>query len=466
MAKKPDMRFSKGSQKKENEIKSKFEDRKTNFIPKNQQDPHKKNLALNQNIGMKKRESTIKMLKEIIKSTSDEGNENDRKTPSNQKNLEIPERDSELSIRYLKSKNKINSSRSSFASTSMIKQENSNNPSKIEFKIQNPKTSNSFVKPLLKNFAENQNNLSKTVISSMAKLNSVPLTISPEEDKSKFLITSSAKISEPEIKKYLSKTSRDEKIGSFHTINSKSKTKIQANKLENRKTSNVIINSSKSTDFISENKLFQKPSLKKQSARNSSSYLESYIKLNSSQSLVSNNSRKSLKKKPEVNSKKSENIIDSVPETKLKVKTEEVKLEDKNKVSELKIEDSKMKIKEKETNMVLESKDFILDNSEPEQDISYLPSKDFNSCELLPKIVSSKCCQVSLEPSTCSRISEDLSEIGHTEVYLWESEDQSSEDLNANKKKNVENTSGPLLILKEILQNHGLDMDLMDEAKR
>ena len=428
-------------------------------MSKNQEDPQKENLTSSQQVLKPKRISkqpeAIKMLKEIIKNTSEEEIVNNRKSPSASKSLEISEYKNEMSVRFLKSRNKIETSRSSFTSSSMIKQENSNNPSKIEFKSCKP--SSKCESPLV-NSAESKN-LLKLASKSTKKCNFLKSRVQPQEDKSKSLKPSKSEISKSERKNSFVKSVNERKVRPAQIIDSKSKTIIKDNKLEDKERKNFSRHSSSSNNLKSgsETKV-SKPYLRKNNSNNSS-YLQTYIKLNSRQNLASNNSLKSPKEKIEVRREKSANVSDCLSENETQSEAEKIKIEDK------------MKSEVKEVLVSSNSRELIDFNSEPE-DSSFSPD-DFKSSECLTKISSSKYCQVSFESSISSRItgdfySENLNDVVQSEVNSLGTDNyQSSEDFNAKKKKkSVNKHTKSLLILKDILQNHGLNVDLVDEAER
>lgn len=384
-------------------------------MSKNQQDPQKENCNLNEQVLKKKRKfkqpEAIQMLKELIKSTSEEDNLSDRKTASSD-SLETSECD--LSVRFLKSKNEIDFSRSSFASTSMIKQENSKNPSKLEFKVQSSE-----------NMSRSENPLNK------------------------ILKTSSARIPKSESKNSLVKNFDQTKTSRI--IDSRSKTIIKDNKLEDKESNNFSLHSSRSNLSGSETR-FPKNYMKKNPSN--SSYLQSYIKLNSRQNHASNSVI--VSSKSEVRKEKSESNFDKLLGN------------EANEAEEIKIED---KIKSEEKEVFEPSKSKLID-SNLELDLSFLPEA-IKSSESLTKVSSSKYCQVSFEPSISSRISgetfsEDLDKnIQNVETEVSFLDCQSSQDFSAKKKRKSSNKhTKSLLILKDILQNHGLDVDLVDEAER
>ncbi|XP_033230283.1 uncharacterized protein LOC117181565 isoform X2 [Belonocnema kinseyi] len=422
--KKSDTKCFKG-QKKETHCKSKSETRDSNFLSKNQQDPQKENCNLNRQVLKTKRKfkqpEAIQLLKELIKSTSEEENLSDRKATSSN-SLETSKCD--LSVRFLKSENKIDFSRSSFASTSMIKQGNSKNPSKVEFNVQSSE-----------NMSRSENPLK-------------PL-IQLEEEKSKVLKTSSARIPKSVSKNSLLKNF--DKSSTSRIIDSRSKTIIKDNKLEDKESNNLSLHSSRSNLSSSETR-FPKNYLKKNPSN--SSYLQSYIKLNSRQNHAS--SSVIVSSKSEVKKEKSEITFDHLFENEAD-EAEEIQIDHKIKSEEKEASDS--------------SKSNLID-SNLELDLPFLP-ETIKSSESLTKNSSSKYCQVSFEPSISSRISgetcsEDFDQnIQNVETEVCFLDCKSSQPLSAQKKKGSSNKqTKSFLILKDILQNHGLDVDLVDEAER
>lgn len=324
-----------------------------NLIAKNSKEKEKK---FGKTKWKTRKPEAIKMLKELIKDTS---KEEDEISTNNSMNPDI-----EVSVHYLNS-NKIDSSRSSFTST-MIQSESVNS----KFEINQQKS-----KRLEKSLSNFQENLSKSSFK-FKKANSGKIQLDNENSMS--------------VKNL--------------TLNSKSSI---SNKIGDRTTEDESSNSLRSRELKTKSE-FQKPYLRK-----NSSYLETYIKLNSRQN-VSNSSK--LDENYKMNGKKS------------------------------KMHFSKMKI-EKEQNV--NKRNEISNISKiiyPENNIS-------QSSELRVEI-SSKSYQVSLETSS-----------GNSDVLKMEI-NSDSDETSEKREQIVNKTEKSFLALKKILEKYGLHGDLVEEAER
>lgn len=156
---------------------------------------------------------------------------------------------------------------------------------------------------------------------------------------------------------------------------------------------------------------------------NDSSYLETYIKFNSRQSLAANSDKSFVDK----NVKEKKSITSHYDQS---IKDKKKNINDEMEISKI-------------------SKSEIIFDIQSNENISQ------SNCELKTKISSSKSCQVSFETSTCSKSSDIL-----FEVKSLESENQSSEMfINKTSKKSFRD-------LREILEKYGLNVNSVNEAKR
>lgn len=205
--------------------------------------------------------------------------------------------------------------------------------------------------------------------------------------------------------------------------NSQSKLSIK-NKGDSK--SGIAIMRNMSEDKIDDNssktKLNQRKYLRKNAS--DSSYLESYIKLNSRQNQVTN-SRKSLSEK--IKSKNSSQV--------------EIKIKEEGKIDLEKTNNSKS---------LFNFQDNYQSNSQ-------------STCELGTKISSSKSCQVSFQTSSCSRNSDPVLD---TETNSFESDNQCSETFIEKSNQFVDKSKKSFYHLKEILEKYGFNVDFVDNAER
>ncbi|XP_043468484.1 reticulocyte-binding protein 2-like [Leptopilina heterotoma] len=217
----------------------------------------------------------------------------------------------------------------------------------------------------------------------------------------------------------------DNSLLNLKAENSQSKLSIK-NKGDSK--SGIAITRNMSEDKIDDNSSKTKLNHKKYLRKNASdsSYLESYIKLNSRQNHPTN-SRKSLSEK--IKSKNSSQV------------------EIKDKKEEGKIDDNRLE-KTNNSKSLFNFQD--CNNSQ-------------STCELGTKISSSKSCQVSFETSSCSRNSDPVLD---TETNSFESDNQCSETFIEKSDQFVDKSKKSFYLLKEILEKYGFNVDLVDNTER